>query len=41
MKHLHLQKRANPPGKPVKKKQVLRSPKNIVKVVSVNDISPV
>jgi hypothetical protein len=42
MKHLHPPKIAKPAGaKPVKKKQQLRGPKTIEKVISVNDISPV
>jgi hypothetical protein len=42
MKHLHRPKITKPAGaKPVKKKQQLRGPKTIEKVISVNDISPV
>jgi hypothetical protein len=41
MKNLKILKAAKPPAKPVKRKQLLKGPKVIEKVVSVNDISPV
>jgi len=41
MKTLESSKTAKSPGKPVKKKQQLKGPKTIERVVNVNDISPV